>query len=341
MKKLAIVILNWNGQNWLEQFLPNVIAHSSLEGVDVIVADNGSTDGSIEFLNTNFSQTQILDLGENYGFAEGYNRALIQLKHQYFLLLNSDVEVTKNWLEPLIKLMDSNPKIGACQPKILDYNHRDYFEYAGASGGFIDKWGYPFCRGRIMTAMEKDKGQYNDVQSIFWASGACMLVRSDAFFEAGLLDDDFFAHNEEIDLCWRMQHLDYTIKVVPDSVVYHVGGGTLPKSNPRKTYLNFRNNLCMLYKNLPASVLFYTIIVRMILDGVAGLKFLLSGNPRDFIAVLKAHFSFYKLIPSIKIKRKAILNKKALKDLNGVYSGSMIWAFFIEGVKKYSDLEIN
>lgn len=339
MKKLAIVILNWNGQKWLAQFLPNVIANSSVNDVDLIVADNGSTDTSIDFLKNYFPEVKIIDLEKNYGFAGGYNRALIQLKYEYFLLLNSDVEVTENWLNPLMKLMDQNPNIGACQPKILDYKNPDFFEYAGASGGLIDILGYPFCRGRIMNSMEKDLAQYNDVLSIFWASGACMLLRANAFFESGMFDDDFFAHNEEIDLCWRLQNLNYDIKVVPSSVVYHVGGGTLAKSNPKKTYLNFRNNLCMLYKNLPDSILFYIIFMRMILDGVAGLKFLLSRNFGDFKAVLSAHFSFYRLIPKMRLKRKSILNKKSLKDLDGLYRGSIIWQYFIEKRSTFKDLK--
>lgn len=338
MTKLAIVILNWNGKHWLEKFLPNVLEHSLMSGVEVCVADNGSSDDSLEYLKNNFAEVKLIELGENYGYTGGYNRALIQIKAEYFLLLNSDIEVTENWLQPLLNLMDENPNIGACQSKILWYDNKTMFEYAGASGGFIDKFGYPFCRGRIFDTMEQDQGQYDNAMKIFWATGACLLVRSDAFFKAGMLDDDFFAHMEEIDLCWRMQNLGYEIWVEPKSTIYHVGGGTLHKSNPKKTFLNFRNNMALLYKNLPSNALFSIIFTRLIIDGLAGLQFLLKGNFADCLAILKAHFAFYKMIPSLNIKRKRNSNNQKFSTLNGVYTKSIVWQYFAEKKNEFSKI---
>ena len=338
MTKLAIVILNWNGKHWLKQFLPNVLQHSLMSGVEVFVADNGSSDDSLEYLKNNFSEVRLIELGENYGYTGGYNRALIQIKAEYFLLLNSDIEVTENWLNPLLKLMDENPKIGACQPKILWHSNKTQFEYAGASGGFIDKLGYPFCRGRIFDTLEEDKGQYNEARKIFWATGACLLVRSDAFFKAGMLDDDFFAHMEEIDLCWRMQNLGYEIWVEPASTIYHVGGGTLHKSNPRKTFLNFRNNLALLYKNHPTKGLVSLIFIRLLLDGLAGIQFLMKGNVADFFAILKAHFAFYTMLPSLKIKRKRNSTYQKFSSLDGVYSKSIVWQYFAKKKQTFENL---
>jgi GT2 family glycosyltransferase len=338
LSKLAIVILNWNGKHWLEKFLPGVVAHSSLEGVEIYVADNGSFDNSLSFLQQNFPTVKCIDLGENHGYAGGYNRALIQIKAEYFLLLNSDIEVVENWLQPMLQRMDNNPSIGAMQPKILWHTHPDTFEYAGAAGGYLDKWIYPFCRGRIFDTMEKDHGQYDDARPVFWATGACLLVRASAFFDAGMLDDDLFAHMEEIDLCWRMQHKEYEVWVEPASVVYHVGGGTLHKSNPRKTFLNFRNNLAIMYKNLPANGLWLTIFVRMVMDGLSGIYFMLKGNFADTLAIVKAHFAFYAMLKKLQFKRKNIV-QKPLSELEGTYSGSIVWQYFARKKRFFSEME--
>ena len=290
-KKVAVVILNWNGKSFLENFLPNVIKYSS--SAQIIVADNNSTDDSINFLKAHFPQVTLIINKVNDGFAKGYNTALKQVDAEYYVLLNSDVEVTEDWIEPIIELLDSDKNIAACQPKILDYYHKNKFEYAGACGGFIDKYGYPFCRGRLFNVLEEDNGQYNTAIEIFWATGACMFIRSKAFWKVGGFDDDYFAHMEEIDVCWRMKNCGYKIYVEPKSVVYHVGGGTLNKLSPRKTFLNFRNNLITLTKNAAPKFLFFKILYRMILDGVAAFKFLFEGSGSHFIAVIKAHFSFY------------------------------------------------
>jgi GT2 family glycosyltransferase len=337
LTKLAIVILNWNGKHWLEKFLPGVVAHSSIQGVEIFVADNGSTDSSLEYLQQNFPSVKLLNLSENYGYAGGYNRALMQIKADYFLLLNSDIEVTENWLQPMLHRMDNNSGIGALQPKILWYSHRDTFEYAGAAGGYIDKRVYPFCRGRIFDTLEKDEGQYDDARPVFWATGACLLVRADVFFAAGMLDDDLFAHMEEIDLCWRMQHKGYEVWVEPASVVYHVGGGTLHKSNPRKTFLNFRNNLAIMYKNLPADGLWLTIFIRLVLDGVSGAYFMLKGNFADTWAIVKAHFAFYGMLHKLQFKRKSIV-QKPLTTLQGVYTGSIVWQYFARKKRFFREL---
>ncbi len=335
--KVAVVILNWNGKSFLEKFLPTVIQYSS--GAQIIVADNQSSDDSVAFLKTQFPQVSVILNPSNDGFATGYNLALKQVKAEYYVLLNSDVEVTENWLQPIIKLMDENLKVAACQPKILDYNHPTKFEYAGAAGGFIDKYGYPFCRGRIFNVLEEDKAQYDTAKEVFWATGACMFVRAEAFWKVGGFDDDYFAHMEEIDVCWRMKNIGYQIYVEPSSKVYHVGGGTLNKLSPRKTFLNFRNNLTTLTKNASPRFLFFKIIYRMILDGVAAFKFLLEGNGSHFIAVIKAHFSFYKHLPSTLKKRDDMRLMDGFKDATtGVYENNIVYAHFVKGVKHYSDL---
>ncbi len=327
----AVVILNWNGRKFLEQFLPSVIQHSS--EASVFVADNGSTDDSVSFLETNFPQINILRASTNKGFTGGYNEALKQIKAEYFILLNSDVEVTAGWIKPVIDLMNSDKTISACQPKIKMYADKKMFEYAGAAGGFIDKYGYPFCRGRIFNSLEDDKGQYDDTYEVFWATGACMFVRSETFFSAGGFDDDFFAHMEEIDLCWRMKNLGNKIMYCGSSTVYHVGGGTLQKSNPFKTYLNFRNNLMMLIKNKSGFSLFRILFVRIFLDDLAQLKFLLSGNYRDSIAVQKAQF--YVLFNFFKIKKK---RKVISQNSSGIYNRSIVADYFLRGKKKFSEL---
>jgi len=277
-------------------FLPSVLLHSQAYA-EVIVADNASTDGSVDFLKEAFPQVRIIQNNQNGGFAQGYNDALKQVEAEYFILLNSDIEITENWIQPVIALMDSDPQIAACQPVIRSYHHREKFEYAGAAGGFIDAYGYPFCRGRIFQYLEEDHGQYDNPVEVFWATGACMFVRADVFEKFGGFDVDFFAHMEEIDFCWRVKHEGYKIMVCPQSKVFHIGGGTLPKQSSFKTYLNMRNNISMLYKNLPSERLLPVFAARLILDGVAAFKFLVDGGFDDFWAVVRAHMSFYRRYP--------------------------------------------
>ena len=290
MAKVAVVILNYNGEKYLREFLPGVIQHSP--EAEIVVADNCSSDGSLQLIKSQFSSVTLLELTENHGYAGGYNEALKQVDAQYYLLLNSDVEVTAHWLNPLISYLDSNPEFAAVQPKILDHKKREYFEYAGASGGYLDCFGYPYCRGRVFDTLEKDTGQYDNIAEVFWCSGACFLVRSKAFHEVGGFDASFFAHMEEIDLCWRLYNSGHKSACNPKSVIYHVGGGTLNKTSPKKTYLNFRNNLIMLAKNEPASKLFYLLPVRFLLDLLAGLKFWKDQSFDHFTAVIKAQINF-------------------------------------------------
>ena len=332
--KTAVVILNWNGKHWLEKFLPNVIRNSL--NTEVIVADNNSTDGSVSYLKENYPNIRIIHNDGNYGYAKGYNLALRQIDAEYFVLLNSDIQVTKDWTCPIIELMEKDQSIAACQPKILDYNNKNKFEYAGASGGFIDKFGYPFCRGRIFDDLEEDKEQYNDGTEVFWATGACLFVRASHFFEAGELDEDFFAHQEEIDLCWRLQNKGYKIMVEPKSEVYHVGGGTLNVGSPFKTHLNFRNNLYMLFKNLPLSSLFIIIPIRLVLDGIASITFLSNKQGiNHFFAVMKAHFSFYFEIPKLIVKRRKISQQSSL---NGKKNYSILIKNKLKKIKTFSEL---
>jgi GT2 family glycosyltransferase len=327
--KTAVVILNYNGLHFLKKFLPFLIKNTS--EATIIIADNASTDGSKEFIAQNFSDILFIQLEKNVGFASGYNQAMKQLEgYDYVVFLNSDVEVTANWLSPLIAMLDNNPAVAACQPKILDYHNRDTFEYAGASGGFLDIWGYPFCRGRIFDTLEKDEGQYDESMEVFWTTGACMIIRADVFNKMGGFDDRFFAHLEEVDLCWRIKNEGLRLFVEPKSVVYHVGGGTLNKSNPKKTFLNFRNSLLMLQKNLPKSRLFSTLLLRLILDGMAGMKFLLSGNFRDTIAIVRAHFSFYSLVRNN--------NQRPTKLPEGIFKESIVFNYFVKRKKKFSEL---
>ncbi len=333
MTETAVVILNYNGKNFLEKYLPGVIRNSP--DATVVVADNASTDDSVDFMKKHFPQVRLLINDKNTGFAGGYNWALSQIKATYYVLLNSDIEVTPDWLEPVIRLMDSDEKIAACQPKIRSVFQKEYFEYAGASGGFIDRWGYPFCRGRIFEKTEKDQGQYDDVREIFWATGACMIVRADVYHALGGLDADFFAHMEEIDFCWRAKNRGYKIMVQPASVVYHVGGGTLPKSSARKTYLNFRNNFMMLYKNLPDQWLWTVLITRLFLDGLAGIRFLMQGNFADVLAVIKAHFFFYGHLKILGKKRRALHQK----PVSNIYRGSLIIDHFFRGVTSFDQLK--
>ncbi len=328
MPKVAIVILNYNGQGFLEKFLPSVIQHS--QGHEIIVADNASTDTSVAFLKQNYPNIRLIQLSHNGGFTGGYNEALKQVQATYYVLLNSDIDVTPDWINPVIELMDVNPKIAACQPKMRDYYKPTYFEYAGAAGGYIDWLGYPFCRGRIFDTCEVDTGQYNDAREIFWATGACMFVRANVFHELGGFDTQFFAHMEEIDLCWRMKNAGYQVYYSPASTVYHVGGGTLHKSNPRKTFLNYRNGLAMMYKNLPTNQLFTTIFIRLVLDGVSSIKFLLAGSFKDIWAILKAHFAFYGMISK--------LERKSPRQLKDIYPKSIVLEYFLRKKKKYGEL---
>ncbi len=291
-KPIAVIILNWNGKKLLQEFLPKVIESTDTSIADIIVADNGSDDGSVVMLQQEFPQIKLLLFDHNHGYAKGYNMAIEQTRYKYSVLLNSDVATAAGWLSPLYEYMESMPQVGACQPKLLSYTDMEYFEYAGASGGFIDRNGYPYCRGRIFSTIEKDNGQYDDIISVFWATGAALMIRSDVYLNAGGLDDRFFAHMEEIDLCWRVHLNGYDIKVVPQSVAYHLGGGSLPASNPRKTYLNFRNNLLMLHKNLPDSTRRRKLFIRRLLDTIAWAKFILALDFKNANAILKAHNDF-------------------------------------------------
>ncbi|MHC1707228.1 MAG: glycosyltransferase family 2 protein [Bacteroidales bacterium] len=333
MTKTAVVILNWNGRKFLEDFLPALIAHSQNDA-ELIIADNASTDDSVDFLKTRYPQIRIIQNNENGGFSKGYNDALKQVNAEFYVLLNSDIEVTTNWIKPVIELMETDRTIAACQPKILAYHNKSSFEYAGAAGGFIDKYGYPFCRGRLFQSLENDLGQYNDVTEIFWATGACMFVRADLYHQYGGLDNDFFAHMEEIDFCWRMKNNGFKIMYCPDSIVYHVGGGTLPKISWRKTYLNFRNNLILLYKNLPTRRIPEVFLVRFFLDTLASLKFLIDGGFQDFMAVSRAYISFYSSFTRNKIKRKKIKHQR----VGQIYRRSLVIDYYLKGIRKFSDL---
>lgn len=332
LPSVAIVILNWNGKDFLERFLPSVMA-SDYGHLSVIVADNASTDESVSFLQKNHPLIKIIVNPINEGFSKGYNTALKQVTADYYVLLNSDVEVTKGWIVNIISLMESDKKIAACQPKILSFNNKYQFEYAGACGGWIDKLGYPFTRGRVFDHCEKDMGQYEDTAEIFWATGAALFVRSSVYRELNGFDEYFFAHQEEIDLCWRMQRAGYKILVAPSSVVYHVGGGTLPMGSKRKVYLNFRNNLIMLFKNLPLSESIWKIPLRILLDNVAAFKALIKGDFSIFVSIESAHFNFIKWAFGKKQKKR--LPKIKLKKLSGVFNGSIVWQYFINGKKTF------
>ena len=332
--KTAVVVLNWNGINWLKKFLPILIERS--KHVNIYIADNASTDNSVEYVNNNFPNVKVLKNFSNEGYAKGYNDALETLKEEFFVLINSDIEVTDNWIKPIINLMEANSDIAACQPKILSFHDRNKFEYAGACGGFIDTLGYPFCRGRIFSDLEDDNNQYNDITEVFWASGACLFVRAKYFKQVNGFDNDFFAHQEEIDLCWRLKNKGYKIMVNPNSAVFHVGAGTLKTSSPFKTYLNFRNNLFMLYKNLSVLKLIITILFRLPLDGIAALSFAKKENGLGHIfSILRAHLVFYVSIPLLSLKRKKIDQKK---NLTGQKKFSILLKYYFLGIKKFSDL---
>lgn len=335
--KVAVVILNWNGEAMLRRFLPTVVRYSCDEA-EIWVADNASDDASVQLLREHFPSVRLIQLDKNYGFAEGYNRALAQIEAEYYVLLNSDVEVTHHWLTPLVEYMDAYPDVAACQPKLLSEANRDYFEYAGAEGGFIDRYGYPFCRGRIFNTVEEDNGQYDYIIDILWATGACMLIRSADYREAHGLDGRFFAHNEEIDLCWRLRQRGRRIVCIPESEVYHVGGGTLPKSNPMKTFLNFRNNLTMLYKNLPDGELKGVMRVRRVLDYVAALKMLVADRSwADFKAVVKARRAFYRWRHNFDDDRREIGRTRTAGPSERV-DYSILWQYYVKGRKTFSQL---
>ncbi len=328
--KIAVVILNWNGKKLLESFLPSIIKHSG--NANIFVADNASTDNSIEFIKNNFPEINIVVNKKNGGFAKGYNDALQYINADVYALVNSDVQVTENWLTPIVAEFEKNKNVGVIQPKLLDYNKKHKFEYAGAAGGFLDFLGYPYCRGRIFNSLEKDKGQYNDVIDINWASGACFFIRSAVFHQLKGFDEDYFAHQEEIDLCWRVHNLGYQIKYVGTSTVYHVGGATLNEANSFKTFLNFRNSLYSLVKNLPANKVFLLVLIRMILDAVAGIYFSLQGRPIHTIAIVKSHISFYKNL-------RKMLNKRASSNNSKYYQvTSIVWSYFILNIRKTNKL---
>lgn len=324
---IAVVILNWNGVQLLEQFLPSIIDFSP--EATIYVADNASTDESVSYIEQFYPTVKIIKNSENFGFAQGYNEALKQLDAEIYALVNSDIEVTANWLSPIIDTFKNEPQTAIVQPKILDFKNKEYFEYAGAAGGYIDKYGYPYCRGRVFDTIEKDQGQYDQDREIFWASGACFFIRSYVFKELHGFDDDFFAHQEEIDLCWRTKNKGYAIKYNYKSLVYHVGGATLQQGHPMKTYLNFRNSLLMLTKNLPKENLFGVLFIRMILDGIAGLQFILQGKFSHFIAIMKAHYSFYALFSNTYKKRGAFQNKKYYN------LKSIVFQYFVNGGKVF------
>ena len=336
--KTAIVILNWNGRKMLEQYLPSVMKYSR-DDATVIVADNASTDDSLAFLTSHYPDIPLISLEQNYGFAEGYNRALRQVEAEYYVLLNSDVEVTHHWLDPLIEYMDAHSEVAVCQPKLLSFVDKNRFEYAGAAGGFIDRYGYPFCRGRLFDTVEQDNGQYDYVDNIFWATGACLFIRSRDYWQAGGFDGRFFAHNEEIDLCWRLHIMGRKIVCIPDSKVYHLGGGTLPKGSPRKTFLNFRNNLTMLYKCLPDEELHHVMRWRWFLDYLAAWQTLiLNRNVGDFKAIYRARRAFNKWKKDFLPDRQRIQSERKQSNIPEHKRFSLLWQYYAHWKKLYSQL---
>ncbi|MCL2073371.1 MAG: glycosyltransferase family 2 protein [Marinilabiliaceae bacterium] len=338
-KTISVVILNWNTQNLLQKFLPVVIKNSNFPNVEIIVADNGSTDNSVEWIQHNFPQVKIIKFPVNYGFSEGYNRALASITSDFSVLLNSDVAPCNEWLEPLLEIMTDNSKVAAVVPKIKDYNSPTMFEYAGAAGGFIDRFGYTFCRGRIFDVLEKDEGQYDKEKQIFWGSGAALMVNTELFNSTGGLDKDFFAHMEEIDWCWRMKNMGYEIIFTPKSEVFHLGGGTLPYNNANKSFLNYRNNLFLLIKNRHGLKGWIIIWIRMILDNISLIKFLFSGNFLVVKSIILAHFAFLKKMP-IFIKKRKILRYSLLKKEHAeIYKGSIVFDFFIRKKKRFKEIK--
>ena len=329
--KVAIVILNWNGRILLEKFIPTLLKYSRIEA-DIYVADNNSSDDSIQYLRSNFPEIKIIKNEENGGFAKGYNDALKHVDADVYALVNSDIEVTKDWLAPVIEQFENNPKTVVVQPKLLDYKNKSKFEYAGAAGGFVDFMGYPFCRGRIFMSLETEENQYDDTCDIFWATGACFFIRSNVYHMMNGFDEDYFAHQEEIDLCWRIQNEGYNIKYTGSSMVYHIGGATLRETNPQKTYLNFRNSLYTISKNVPKRFLFFVIMFRLLLDAIAGLKFIFELRPIHTWAIIKAHLSFYRHLPRMLRKRRKISFKKT----NYYHCFSIVWQHFILGRNKFT-----
>lgn len=337
MKQTAVVILNYNGAGMLRRFLPSVIKYSS--EASIYVADNGSSDESCDVVRNEFPAVKLLVLDHNYGFAEGYNRALAQVDEEYAVLLNSDVEVTRGWLSPMTQFLDSNPEVAACQPKLLSFKQKDFFEYAGAAGGFIDKWGYTFCRGRIFNTVERDSGQYDDTTDVFWATGAALMIRNEVYKNNGGLDGRFFAHMEEIDLCWRLRSRGYKIACVPQSHVYHVGGATLKKENPQKTYLNFRNNLLMIYKNASDCQLKKILLFRKVFDNVAALKFLASGDYAAFKAVRKARRDFKAMRAGYDKARAENMKLAVTTRMPEVLESSILYKYYLGFKHTYSSLK--
>ena len=328
--KIAVVILNWNGTKLLEQFLPSIVKFSP--DADIYIADNASTDDSIAFVKANFPTVKIVENNRNYGFAKGYNEALKHIDAEIYALVNSDIEVTENWLKPILETFENEPKTAIIQPKILDFKNKEYFEYAGAAGGFMDKYGFMFCRGRVFETLEKDKSQYDDNCEIFWASGACFFIRGSVFNELKGFDAEFFAHQEEIDLCWRAFNKGYVVKYNSQSSVYHVGGATLKKGDPKKTFLNFRNSLLMMVKNLPKENLYWILFCRLILDGLAATLFLFQGNFKHFLAVIKAHFAFYSLF-TINLKKREIFQTK-----NYYKTNSIVYLYFVKRIIEFGTI---
>jgi len=341
MDKTAIVILNWNGIDYLKRFLGTAVRNSSSPGNAIYVADNGSTDGSADWISMNFPDVGLIKFDKNLGYAGGYNMALQQIDSEYFILLNSDIEVTEGWTTPLISFMDNNNDVASCQPKILSWYKKEYFEYAGAAGGYIDIYGYPFCRGRLFNSIEKDKGQYDTPREVFWTSGACMIVRAESWRKCNGFDVDFFAHMEEIDLCWRFHLAGYRVSYIPEPVVYHIGGGVLPYDSPFKTYLNFRNSLFLLYKNLPDKKLRYILLIRKVLDGVAALTFLVSGKFSNIKSVWRAHMDYYKNLNSLKMKREGIRRLSAVQSIHTIMNKSIVFEFYIKGIRTFDKLKTN
>lgn len=337
MKQTAVVILNYNGAGMLRRFLPSVIEYSP--EASIYVADNGSSDESCDVVRNEFPAVKLLVLDHNYGFAEGYNRALAQVDEEYAVLLNSDVEVTRGWLSPMTQFLNSNPEVAACQPKLLSFKQKDFFEYAGAAGGFIDKWGYTFCRGRIFNTVERDSGQYDDTTDVFWATGAALMIRNEVYKNNGGLDGRFFAHMEEIDLCWRLRSRGYRIACVPQSHVYHVGGATLKKENPQKTYLNFRNNLLMIYKNAPDCQLKKIMLFRKVFDNVAALKFLASGDYAAFKAVRKARRDFKAMRAGYDKARAKNMKLAVTTRIPEVLKSSILYKYYLGFKHTYSSLK--
>lgn len=331
MLKIAVVVLNWNGESLLKQFLPSVVAHS--QQADIYVADNASTDGSIAFLEQHYPNIGIIKNASNGGYAKGYNDALPQIEADIYCLLNSDVEVTKDWLKPIITEFAENPKAHIIQPKILDYLRRDHFEYAGAAGGFLDKFGYPFCRGRIFQELEQDLGQYNDTTEVFWATGACMFIKKEVFLKLQGFDEDYFAHQEEIDLCWRAKNNGFHVIYVGSSEIYHLGGASMSNMDPKKTFLNFRNSLFSIIKNLPVHQGFPIIFIRLVLDGIAGIRFVFQGKPKHCWAIVRAHLSFYKNFGIMFRKREKVNFVR-----NYYTTKSIVWSFYVNHIEKFNIL---